>query len=180
MSTFDTIRRESAVQGFDFWMDYHGVPGRQRRVERRELRAGLDEAAGHGGMRQALRDVGSLRERAEALAEPYSHRPRWAVGAFAAVPVFAALLYGWLFSSIAFVEGVVASGVTGREVRSSDVLPWLGTEFTATVEPGGGGLSVGSGLPWALLVLPLLVFLLVARPWRLVTGRGSRAAAGAH
>ncbi|XVX18866.1 hypothetical protein ACQP1U_10995 [Actinomycetota bacterium] len=180
MSFFETIRRESAVQSFDFWMDYHGVPGRQRRAERGELRASLDEAATRGGMRRALRDSGSMRERAEALAEPYAHRPRWAVGAFAAVPVFAALLYGWLFSSIAFVEGVVASGVTGREVRSADVLPWLGTEFVAKVEPGGGGLSVGSELPWALLVLPLLVFLVVARPWRLVTGRRSRATTDAH
>lgn len=61
--------------------------------------------------------------------------------------------------------------MTGRPIQSDSVLPWLGLTFSATVHPGGGGVALEGTLPWLLLVVPLAVFFLGSRPWRLVTGR---------
>ncbi|MFC7492053.1 MULTISPECIES: hypothetical protein [unclassified Knoellia] len=73
---------------------------------------------------------------------------------------------------LTILQTVEAAGVTDAvEVRS---FPWLGTSFTAQHTPGT--INAGYQQPWALLVAPLLVFVLVAQPWRLLR-RGPRAAA---
>ncbi len=89
----------------------------------------------------------------------------------------AALAYAWLFSLLGFADGVLASGVTGREVAGTS-FPW-GTELTATVHPASSGFEFGGTVPWLIPVVTLLVFVVAAQPWRPFThGRpGSRAAA---
>ena len=78
------------------------------------------------------------------------------------------VLFALMFTAMAFVAGVEASGVTGQTVRGP-VFPWFGVDFTARVEPDGGGLAVGAGGPWLhVLGLPLLTFILISKPWRLL------------
>ncbi|WP_052466748.1 hypothetical protein [Mobilicoccus massiliensis] len=169
MTFADLWRRENAVQTLDFWLDYEGVPRARRRTERREVRTMLDDLARSEGMRAAVRSLGPMRDLARTVGEGYPGRPRWSVGAAVALPVFAVLLYSYFFSAMAFLEGVRASGVTGREIDSRTVAPWFGARFTAFVEPDGGAFSVGGDSFLIVLVVPLIVFLLAARPWRLFT-----------
>ena len=85
--------------------------------------------------------IGSPRALAHAAGEAHEGRPRWTFGVAVAGLVLAALSYAWLFSVLGFADGVLASGVTGREVSGTS-FPW-GTELTATVQPGNTGLRCG-------------------------------------
>ena len=63
------IRRELLVTDYDFWLDYYGTPGRQRRELRRELRANLDESTAERGWEAARDGLGSVRVLARASAD---------------------------------------------------------------------------------------------------------------
>lgn len=175
MNLRDRTRTELAVQRYDFWLDLGGVPRRQRRSLTQELRANLHDAAEHEGLGAALLGIGSPRTLAHAsttsagYAGTGTSRPRWAVGGYAATAVFAVLLFLWLCTLLGFLDGVSASGVQGPVEGS--IPPW-GSTVTATA--GRGTLSLSTTVPWLLLLLPLLVFLLAARAWRAVPRRRSR------
>ncbi len=171
MKPFDHVRSELAVQRYDFWLDLRGVPRRRRRDLRRELRANLADAASHSSIGEALVGIGSPRSLAHDMAEVTASRPRWSAGVLCALVVLMVLGLAWMFSLVGFLEGVQASGVTGRDVSGS-VFPWLG-EVSARVEPGGSGLSVSGILPVTVWGPALLVLLLVARPWRGVPVRST-------
>ena len=83
--------------------------------------------------------------------------------------------FGCVLTAIAFTSGVEASGATGREV-SGAVFPWFGVDYTAQVDPGRSYSAGAGGIGGYLLGLPLVTFVLVAQPWRLLR-RGHRAAA---
>jgi len=174
MRTTDRIRLEHAVQRYDFWLDMRGVSMRRRRELRRELRTNLAEATADVGMTRAIFGIGSPKELAHAATENDPSRPRWGQGALAAALVFGVVVLACLYAATAFTQGVEASGVVGETVRGS-VFPWYGVEFSARVEPGRGGLAVGAAnVQYYFLGLPLLAFLLVSQPWRLLhRGRGS-------
>ncbi len=164
MRSIDRLRTESAVQRYDFWLDFRGVSRSRRRELRRELRSNLSDAAAAEGVGRALRGIGSPRTLAHEVAETSPARPRWAVGAYCALGVFVALTVAWMFSVLGFVDGVTASGVTGQEVSGS-VFPW-GGEVAAELQQGGAGLSVSGTFPPAILLVCLGVLLLAAQPWR--------------
>lgn len=177
MNLIDKIRIEYAVQKYDYWLELRGTRGRVRKALRRDLRDNLRAATADVGVTQALFNIGSPKQLAYEMTPEAERRPRFSLGAMWATVTFGAVLYTLMFTSIAFVSGVEASGVTGREV-TGDVFPWIGVRFIATVLPGGHGLSTGAAnAQWYLLGLPLLVFVLVSKPWRLLTERKEAAAA---
>lgn len=175
----DRLRIEVAVQRHDFWLDFRGVSRSRRRELRRELRANLADATAAEGAGSALRGIGSPRTLAYEIAETSPARARWAVGAHCALGLFVVLATAWLFSVIGFVDGVVASGVTDREV-SGPVFPW-GGEVVAEVGADGAGLSVAGTVPVFIWASSLATFLIAAQPWRpLLHRRRSRSVAPAH
>ncbi len=115
MRFIDRVRIESAVQRFDFWLDFRGVSRRRRRELRAELRGNLADAAAERGITAALLGIGSPRTLAHDVAEAAPARARWTVGAYVALSVFVLLTSAWLFSVIGFVDGVQAAGRNGRE-----------------------------------------------------------------
>ena len=174
MSLIDRFRRENAVQQYDFWLDLRGVPMRRRRELRRELRANLTEASADVGMTRALFGIGSPKQLAHETAPDDPTRPRWGLGALVAALVFGLVAFGVMYTATTYTSGVEASGVTGQTVRGF-VFPWHGVEFSARIEPDRGGLATGAAnVQYYLLGPPLLAFLLVAQPWRLLRRRGER------
>lgn len=175
MTIIDRARIESAILRYDFWLEMRGVRGSRRRDLRRELRANLAEASTDVGTTRALFGIGSPKELAFGATETDPTRPRWSQAAMAAAGVFTVVLFGCVLTAIAFTSGVEASGPTGREV-SGAVFPWFGVDYTAQVDPGRSYSAGAGGIGGYLLGLPLLTFVLVAQPWRLLR-RGHRAAA---
>ena len=175
MNLIDRFRRENAIQQYDFWLDIRGVPMRRRRDLRRELRANLTEASADVGMTRALFGIGSPKQLAHDVAPADPSRPRWGLGALVASAVFGIVVLGVVYTATTFTAGVEASGVVGETVRGF-VFPWYGVEFSARVEPDRGGLATGAAnIQYYMFGLPLLAFLLVAQPWRLLrrwVGRG--------
>lgn len=174
MKIIDRIRIEDAVQRYDFWLDVRGAPRRQRRELRHELRANLTEASADVGVTRALFGIGSPKQLAYDVAPTDPSRPRWGQGALVAAVVLGIVVLGVVYTATTFTAGVEASGVTGQTVRGF-VFPWYGVEFSARVEPDRGGLATGAAnIQYYLFGLPLLAFLLVAQPWRLLRRRRGR------
>ena len=160
MGIIDRFRIENAVQTYDFWLELRGMRSRRRKEARRELRTNLRDAAADVGVTQALFNIGSPKELAYAMTPEATQRPRWS-------------LFGLMYTASTFTSGVDASGVVGQQVTGF-VFPWFGVDFMARIEPNRGGLAVGAGnAQWYVLGLPLLAFVLVARPWRAFTQKAS-------
>ncbi|GAB2695941.1 hypothetical protein [Thalassiella azotivora] len=170
----DRLRIEGAVVRYDLWLDLHGVPGRRRRDLRRELRSNLQEAGHDVGVRAAVRRLGGVRELAADSVVSDRNRPAWTVGLLWAAGSLVLLLWLTLLQAAAFADGVAASGV-GRPVSGElTLLPGVGVEAHV---PDDGGLSIAVTGSWSLLVVPLLVLVVAARPWRLA-GRRRREVVG--
>lgn len=173
MTVLDRLRIENALLRYDFWLEMRGVRGSRRRELRRELRGNLTEASADVGTTRALFGIGSPKELAHAATDVDPHRPRWSQGAIWASAVFGLVLFAMLYTATAFTAGVEATGVTGETVRGT-VFPWFGVDFSARVEPGRGGLAVGANGSFLHVVgLPLLTFVLVAKPWRVLRRNGT-------
>ena len=167
MNLIDRFRIETAILRYDFWLEMRGVRGRRRRDLRRELRANLIEARADVGTTRALFGIGSSKELAYAATDSDPSRPRWSQGALWAALVFGVVVFGCMFTAIAFTAGVEASGVSGQTARGF-VFPWFGVDYSARVEPGRSYAAGAGGVGMYFLGLPVLVFLLVAQPWRLL------------
>ncbi|MEO5651370.1 MAG: hypothetical protein ABIN79_09205 [Marmoricola sp.] len=175
-AVLDRARIESVVQRYDFWLDFDGVRRPRRRELRSELRANLRDAATHQGVQAALLGIGSPRGFARDTANADGARPSWSVGAYLGLAVFSVLTLLWLVTMLGFVDGVQASGVTGREV-SGTVFPW-GSPVSAEIERDGSGLQAGGTLPLAIWLLSLAAFVAGARPWHLFGSRKARLTPG--
>ncbi len=164
MTLVDRVRIERKLLSYDFWLDYRGVTRKRRRNLRAELRDNLREAERHEDTSRALAAVGSARQLAFASSEVDAvRRPRWTVAGYVAMTLGVVMVYTWAIAAAAFLEGLQASGVKNTDVTGS-MFPWLGSELTARV--GDDALSVSTSLPWPIIVVPLLVLVLLARPWR--------------
>ncbi len=171
-AVLDRVRIASAVQRYDFWLDFRGVGRARRRELRTELRSNLREAATHQGAGAALLGIGRPRALAHDVAEADGARPSWTVAAYLALAVFTGLTMLWLVTVLGFVDGVRASGVTGREV-SGTVFPW-GSPVDVEIASDGSGLSAGASVPVVVWLLTLVAFVLGSRPWRLVRSGSAR------
>ena len=161
MNVLDRLRLESALVRYDFWLEMRGVRGSRRRELRRELRANLTEATADVGATRALFGIGSPQQLAYAATEADPTRPTWSLAMVWASLTFAVLLVAMALTSLTILPTVDAADTRG-EVSLSP-FPWFGTTFTAEAGPGSFGAGVET--PWPLLVLPLLVLVLGARPW---------------
>lgn len=167
MKIIDRSRVQYAVIRYDFWLEIRGIRSRERKALRRELRDNLGAASADVGVTRALFGIGSPKQLAYDVTPRARNRPRWSLGAVWAALTFGGVLLALLWTAITFVQVVEASDATGRQVSSS-IFPWFGTTFHAEIAENGGGLSFGLDNPVALILLPLLVFVVVASPWRML------------
>ena len=164
MNLVDRARIESAILRYDFWLEMRGVGGSRRRDLRRELRTNLTEAGAEVGTTRALFGIGSPRELAHAATDTDPTRPRWSQGLMWGAGALLVLMVWLTVTSLNLVQAVEAAGTT--EPVDVSPFPWFGTTFTVRSAPGVLEASISP--LWQLLAGPLLVFLLVAQPWRLL------------
>jgi len=157
-----------AMMRYDFWLEWHDTPRGTRAPARRELLANLQAAADQTSVARAVADLGDMRVLAAETAAGLRTRPtaRLNLGVVVALATFLVLLFMWSFTLLGFADGAMATAGSGR--ASAQMFPWA---TTVTVEWGDDGFSVDSQMPWILGVLPLLFFVVVGQPWRLVTRR---------
>jgi hypothetical protein len=167
MNVLDRVRIERAVLSYDWWLDLRGTSWRRRRDLRSELRANLRESAAHTGARAAVAALGSTRQMAADARPEDSSRPRWAVGIYSGVAALMLTLLGALLAGLAWADGVMSVDPEKPVSGSVTLLPGSSMEYV----PLADGFSVSSGVGWLPVAVGLLVFVLVARPWRAVPGR---------
>ncbi len=166
-SAISRVRIEWAVVRYDFWLDLRCVPGRERRPLRRELRANLLDASATVGIDKALAGVGSPRTLAITAATDEILTSRWVAGAMAAFTASLALVLLFLFMSLYYTEGVLDSGIMGQ--TSSSLFPFIGSRVTVDNSESG---FIVEGHPGLLpVVVAILTWLAVARPWRRLRSR---------
>ncbi len=170
LSLVDRYRIGTAVNRYDTWLTLRGVGGRRRRDLRDELRTNLWDAAQQGGARQALANVGPIRALAREAA-PARSGPRWALGLFAALVAFEIALAAQFMLATVWFDAAEASGAA-RVEGGVGLVPGMSVLYASDAAPDGARFSMESG-PAATMV-GLLVFLIVARPWRLVTTASRR------
>ncbi|PRY62673.1 hypothetical protein BCF74_104109 [Knoellia remsis] len=170
MNVIDTLRIESAIQRYDFWLEMRGVAGKRRRELQQELRTNLREASADVGTTRALFGIGSPKQLAHAATETDPSRPRWSQGAMAAVLTLL-VLSTWLALTSLTVLDTADAAQAGGPVSVSP-FPWFGTTFT--VESTAERLALSVTGMWQLVAGPTLAFLAVAQPWRLLRRKGSR------
>lgn len=173
MNLLDRLRITVAVWWYGTWLDLHNVPGRRRRELRRDLRANLREAAASKGAAAAVRDLGGVRRLAAEMAAA-NPRPRWAAAAIFGFTAGMLVLLAELFAALNFASGAEAADPTAP-VRGA-LFPFPGSEVIYTPPAGEVGLAVEFAFGWLFLAVAALVFVAVARPWRLVTERRAKAA----
>jgi hypothetical protein len=165
----DALRLEWALLRYDIWLDWHEVRSSRRRALRRELRANLAESAGDGGAVPAIRGLGSIRrlaaETAAGLAD--DGRPRWLSGIAAAIAAFALCLVLIMSAALVYLSAVADAGT--EEPVSGWLVPFPGADVTAEASERTFGVEVTSG--WLPVAVALIVFVTVAKPWRLLGRR---------
>lgn len=163
LSLSDRWNRFRYLQSVELWLD--AMPGRRRRAVLKELRSNLQVAAAEVGMAAALDDLGRPRSLARSyLDEEPGSRPRWSQGALAAGLLVGGWLYATMFYTMGLVDALRSAGATHATGS------FLGTEVSviATAEEISGRFA---GVPWAVLLTAVLVFLLVGRAWNALPGR---------
>ena len=165
-----TARVRLAVGWYGFWLEFHSIPRRRRRELKRELRANLVEAAAITA-RQAIRNLGGPRALARAVARDGVARPRWQMAGVAAAVTFGVSLNVEVIAALNWLGGVVDGG--GRPTTGT-VFPFPGS--VVIYEPPGFGMQLDPG--WLPLIAAVVVFLLVARPWRMVRPVAPRSPVG--
>jgi hypothetical protein len=167
MNVRDRVRVERAVLSYDWWLDLRGTPWRWRRELRAELRSNLREATARIGSKAAVAALGSTRQMAADATTEDATRPRWTAGLQSAVAALAVTLFAAFLAALAWSDGVL-SAEPGRPVSGSvTLLPGSSMEYA----PLGDGFAVSYGVGWLPVAVALLVFVLVARPWRALSGR---------
>ena len=163
MSHIERCRVWIATWWYGVWLEYHGVAIRRRRELRRELRANLVEASAARSAREAINDLGGVRVLATAVAQSGVRRPRWQIAAIAAAVTLAIVLNVEFIAALNYVDGVIDSG--GGAVTGA-VFPFPGSSVSHVPRASGFAVEISPG--WLPLALALLMFVLVARPWRLL------------
>lgn len=170
MKATDGLRIWWGSARYDFWLDIEGVPARSRRDLRRELRANLTEAADYVGAGRALVNVGGMRALAAEATLDGAPRAAWTAGLTAGFASFALLAVLFLFAAGYYTEGVLDAGAA--EPVSSGLFPFPGSAVEVH-DRGPAGLEVTASQGPVPLVVPLVVFVIVARPWR-TAGKAKR------
>lgn len=161
----DQLRSAKFVVDYERALQWRGIASRERGRLVSELRANLAAGAQESGMRGALTRLGSPRDLALDVAAGV-RRPTWKRGFVAALVVFVTLQLPTVAALGIWVSAAEASGAA-RVDGTATILPGLDFSYTA-----GGPISVESGSGWYLtLLIPVVVFLIRSRVWRLWKGR---------
>lgn len=166
MHLVDRARVGAAVGWYGLWLERYDVTRRARRELKRELRANLIEAAEDRGARAAVSALGGLRALALAHADAAGRdeRPHWTSGALVAIVVAGLVPLVQLFAAFNFLAGADAAD-DGATVRGA-LVPFPGSSIERRPLGSGFTLSIDFGPTFA--VAALAVFVLAARPWRLL------------
>ncbi len=173
MNVMDRARLEAAVYSYGFWLDLRGVPRRQRRNLRRELRANLLDASAQRGARAAVAALGGTRRMAADGPALDPRRPRWNAGATAGLCAASIVLLIEFFAALGWADGAMAASKDKAVHGPLTLFPGS----ALTYDPAPRSLTISLQPGWGALAVGLAVFVLVARPWRLATGRRSPAPA---
>lgn len=171
MHLVDRARVGVAVGWYGLWLERYDVSRRARRDLKRELRANLVDAASDGrGARAAVVSLGGLRPLARAHAEAAGRdeRPHWTSAALLAIVVAGVVFLVQLFAAFNFLAGVDA--VDGRTVARGSLVPFPGSTIERRPLDAGFTVSIDFGPTFAIVALA--VFVLAARPWRLLRRGG--------
>jgi hypothetical protein len=169
MNVLDRIRIERAVLSYDWWLDLRGTSWRRRRDLRGELRANLREAAAHGGSRAAVDALGSTRQMATDASAEDPTRPRWTVGVHSGLTALLLTLFAAFLAGLAWADGVMSADPDEPVRGSITLLPGSSMEY----QPLTDGFAVSASVGWLPVAVGLLVFVIVARPWRALGRRRS-------
>jgi hypothetical protein len=159
----DRLRSYAYLERFGTVLARRGFGDRRRRAAVAELRANLEDAARASGMAVAISALGPARSLAASVSEGRP-RPTWSVGLIAGAIGISVAFAVHLFALGIWVSAAEAGGA-GSAAGTSPVFPWANFSYER-----GGDYMVGS--PW-LLIVPVVVFLLWSRPWRLRRGRAN-------
>lgn len=151
-----------AVTDYDFWLAVQGVRGGRRRELREELRTNLYDSVRDGSdVAAARRRLGSLRQLAQDAEGGRPGTP-WLRGAFFALVALEAAFVVQLLLSTVWFDAASASGADRVEGAVS-VVPGMRASWEGGPD---GATSFGIESGPAPLVVALVIFVLVSRPWR--------------
>jgi len=171
VNLIDRSRIERAVFTYDSWLEAHGVRTKRRRDLRRELRANLFDATDEQGARQAVEALGSLRSMASEAGGADGTHPRWSAGAVAAVMAFGLVSALGLLAGVWWADGARAVGPNQAVSGSLSLFPGSMVGYESLADEG---FSFEVSLGPAPFVVAALAFVLMSRPWRLLTKRAER------
>ncbi len=164
-SIIDRLRIAWLSARYDLWLDLASVPRRDRRDLRSELVANVNDAAAVVGVPSAIANIGSVRRLAKQTALDGELRSAWTAAITAGFSTLVGLTIGFFFLSLYYIDGALDAG--SNEVVSSWLFPFFGS--MVEVEPAttdGLGFSVSPGpLPF---IAGIIVFVVVAKPWRAI------------
>ena len=162
MNLLDRARIETAVQSYDVWLDLRGAPWRRRRGLRRELRANLIAAADHVGSREAVDRVGSTRLMAAEALPLRADRPRCCTGFAVSLVAAAVVVLVEFLAALAWIDGVIAANPQGSVSGTMSLFPASSLSYTEM--ESGFAFAIAPG--WLGPIIGVVLFVLVARPWR--------------
>ena len=160
MNIYDRLRLRVVAARYDLALDGRGVGRRRRRELRRELHANLTDAAQDVGARQALGGVGRM---AASVTEDDAE-PRWTTGLAAAALGLLLVLVVELLAAANYIAGALDGGATRA---SGTLIPFPASDMV--VESGPDRFAVSLGFGWMSVLVPVIAFVLFARPWRLLS-----------
>ncbi len=167
-SWLDRLRVGEAVSNYDFWLSLRAIGGRRRRDLREELRANLWAATLRVGSRDAVRALGSTRRLAAGSTAERSG-PRWGFAVAAGLTAIEVVVLVQLLVATVWADAAEAAKVSRLE-GGVTLIPGMHLEFEHSAQRMAFGFSPGP----VSLVVGALVFLVVARPWRLLARRPDR------
>jgi hypothetical protein len=166
----DKLRIADAVTSYDFWLSLKGVGGRRRRELRADLRANLWDATQRVGAKQAVAAIGPTRRlAAESVATSSAEvrRPRWGFGLAAGLVAVEVFVMLQIALTTVVVDTAEALGASRVDVPVT-MVPGMRAGYEAVPD---GGFTVTTSFGPAPLVVGLVAFVLVARPWALLRRR---------
>ena len=167
----DRLRLARAVWAFDRLLQ--DLPRKSRVAARRELRDNLTSATEDVGAKEAVRQLGDLRQLAAGyLAAEYGDwqpRPSWTKAASAFIACYVVLYWLQEVGSSPFRAGVLSDQPVATGRFTWDGIPYVLDDAVFTFSQGVGSSVGGAWRPGAYIAL-ILVSILAGRLWRLLPG----------
>ena len=154
---------------YDLALELQGIHRFTRKSRTAELRQSIADAAADGGVRAALSRFGDPKELAR---EENARRrtPAWGTGGIFAVVVGLAFQFAIVVGLDVLSRGVERLAIPDASLKvSTFFLP--GVTYDITTDHTGALDVMGTTYNALVFLVPVLVFLVVSRSWRLITAR---------